>query len=258
MKIYIAGPMTGIPHYNFPAFDKATEMLRSRGHDVSSPADMDRTAGFDAMDLPEDSDWGFIPEGFDIDACLVRDIDAIRWSDAVYLLPGWEDSVGCKMEKAVAEFLRKKIIFAGEPGDLLFDPFPKGQTTETLPCLVNAEGTPVAQAVMRDGEPVFWDTSQAPMPGPLPENSAERKTYPLSTGLMRYFPRALAAVAHHSYVNNEKHNPSEPVHWSRGKSDDHADCLLRHMLDGDLVAVAWRALAQLEIALEGAAEEKRT
>ena len=88
----------------------------------------------------------------------------------------------------------------------------------------------------------------------LPGDSAERKTYPLYRGLFRYFPRALAAVAHHSYVNNEKHNPGEPVHWDRAKSPDEEDALLRHILDGEWVAVAWRALAKLEKELEERSE----
>ena len=92
------------------------------------------------------------------------------------------------------------------------------------------------------------------MNGPLPTDSNERKTYPMYSGLLRYFPRALAAVAHHSFVNNEKHNPGEPLHWSRDKSSDHADCIPRHMIEGEWVAVAWRALAKLEIVLEGDTE----
>lgn len=84
----------------------------------------------------------------------------------------------------------------------------------------------------------------------LPASSEARKTYPLYRGLFRYFPRALAAVAHLSHEANATHNPGEPLHWSREKSSDHADCLLRHVLEGDWVAVAWRALAQLEITLE--------
>ncbi len=87
----------------------------------------------------------------------------------------------------------------------------------------------------------------------LPTDSAERKTYPLYRGLFKYFPRALAAIAHHSWANNEKHNPGEPVHWSREKSSDHEDCLLRHVLEEDWEAVAWRALAKLELELEAKA-----
>jgi hypothetical protein len=86
--------------------------------------------------------------------------------------------------------------------------------------------------------------------GPLPTGSAERKTYPLYRGLFVYFPRALAAVAHHSFIGNEKHNPGTPLHWDRAKSSDEEDALLRHVLEGDWEAVAWRALAKLEKVLE--------
>lgn len=65
----------------------------------------------------------------------------------------------------------------------------------------------------------------------LPTDSAERKEYPLFRGLLRYFPAALAGVARHSKLGNDKHNPGEEMHHSRGKSADHPDCIVRHMLD---------------------------
>ena len=93
----------------------------------------------------------------------------------------------------------------------------------------------------------------------LTTGSAERKAVPLATGLLDYFPDALAEVARLSKIGNDKHNPGEPLHWSREKSDDHADCIIRHMLDRGTVdtdgilhdaKVAWRALAQLQLAIE--------
>lgn len=89
-------------------------------------------------------------------------------------------------------------------------------------------------------------------------DSATRKTYPLARGLLDYFPDALAEVAKVSYIGNEKHNPGEPMHHARGKSMDHADCIVRHLVgrggfDGDLresAALAWRALALLQEELE--------
>lgn len=87
-----------------------------------------------------------------------------------------------------------------------------------------------------------------------------RKETPVFRGFMDYFPDAIMAVARHSFLANEKHNPGEPLHWSKGKSNDHLDCLARHMLDtgtfdeefGDLhdVAIAWRALANLQTIIE--------
>ncbi len=92
-------------------------------------------------------------------------------------------------------------------------------------------------------------------------SSVERKKYPMAVGLMDYFPDALAYIAHVSYLGNEKHNPGQPTHWARGKSMDHADCILRHhqergTLDPEGVrhsgGMAWRALALLQEELEAA------
>lgn len=90
-------------------------------------------------------------------------------------------------------------------------------------------------------------------------SSAERKEVAVARGLFAYFPDALALVARHSVRSNEKHNPGQPVHWSREKSSDHEDCIARHSLsvavdpdalDGDvphIVCRAWRALAALQL-----------
>ena len=88
--------------------------------------------------------------------------------------------------------------------------------------------------------------------------SDERKRYPMCAGLFDYFPDACAAVANVSFEGNEKHNPGEPLHWARGKSMDHADCIARHLtqrggFDGKIrhsAALAWRALALLQEELE--------
>lgn len=96
-------------------------------------------------------------------------------------------------------------------------------------------------------------------PAGLPVASAARKATPMCTGLLDYFPAALAAVAAHSKAGNDKHNPGEPLHHARGKSMDHADCIIRHLasrgtIDPDgtrhSAALAWRALALLQEELE--------
>jgi len=98
-------------------------------------------------------------------------------------------------------------------------------------------------------------------PPALPSGSAERKGIPLATGCLYYFPAALAEVARLSKAGNDKHNPGQPLHHARGKSTDHADCIIRHQIDvgtidpdtgfDHAVMVAWRALAQLQEILEG-------
>ncbi len=105
------------------------------------------------------------------------------------------------------------------------------------------------------------------------DDSAERKEFPMARGLLDYFPAALAAVSRVSEIGNLKHNPGEDMHHARGKSMDHADCILRHLADrgtmDDVVVlsadgndttyrvphsayVAWRALAMLQEELEAA------
>ena len=95
----------------------------------------------------------------------------------------------------------------------------------------------------------------------LPVNAQLRKGIPLQTGLFDYFPDALVAVAVLSRIGNDQHNPGEPLHWSRDKSMDHGDTLLRHQMQHGLVdddrvrhstKVAWRSLAQLQLELEAA------
>ncbi len=98
----------------------------------------------------------------------------------------------------------------------------------------------------------------------LPTDSTERKEIPIFSGFIVYFPDAIAAVASHSFVNNEKHNPGEPLHWARDKSTDQLDALARHltelgMLEANpeimgkielLKAIVWRSLAELQQTIE--------
>ena len=108
----------------------------------------------------------------------------------------------------------------------------------------------------------------------LPTDSAERKEYPMFEGCLAYFPAALAGVSKHSKMGNDKHNPGELLHHARGKSMDHKDCIVRHLVDiGDIEArilrraeadpkvvatlldeanaLAWRALALSQELHEG-------
>ena len=95
----------------------------------------------------------------------------------------------------------------------------------------------------------------------LPKDDAARKALTIVAGVLDYFPDALAAVAEVSRIGNEQHNPGQPLHWSRGKSSNHAESLVHHLferggLDTDgarhSAKVAWRALAMLQEELEAA------
>lgn len=75
----------------------------------------------------------------------------------------------------------------------------------------------------------------------LSTDSNERKNIPLLSGCFKYFPAALAGVSNLSKLGNDKHNPGQPLHHARGKSMDHGDCILRHLMDAeDLLAAASR------------------
>lgn len=65
----------------------------------------------------------------------------------------------------------------------------------------------------------------------LPTDSTDRKGVPMASGVLAYFPATLVEVARISKAGNDKHNPGQPLHWARGKSNDHADCILRHLTD---------------------------
>lgn len=95
----------------------------------------------------------------------------------------------------------------------------------------------------------------------LPTDAKERKRLPVMTGVLDYFPLAICAVAELSLKGNEQHNGGQPLHWARGKSMDHADTAVRHLmergtLDTDGVRhtakAAWRCLAELQEELEAA------
>lgn len=95
-------------------------------------------------------------------------------------------------------------------------------------------------------------------------DAVTRKGFPLWAGCMMYFPDALLAVAEHSRKANDKHNPGQPLHWSKHKSTDHADCAARHLQDMGadwdaidaefntyhITAAAWRTLAALQTVID--------
>jgi Domain of unknown function (DUF4406) len=96
MKVYIAGPMTGLPQNNFPAFDEAARRLREQGYEVVSPAELDDPADRDLAlkDLPATKTWGDF---------LARDVKLIADTGigAIVLLPGWDKSRGARLEATV-------------------------------------------------------------------------------------------------------------------------------------------------------------
>lgn len=106
MKVYIAGPMRGYAEYNFPAFMEAEKDLLARGHEVVNPARTDLENGFDPTRSLEEQGSPTIKD------FMRRDIPLVLECDALYLLAGWEDSEGAKIERHIAFAVGMPILYA--------------------------------------------------------------------------------------------------------------------------------------------------
>lgn len=115
MRVYIAGPMTGLPLFNFPAFDYARDQWRDAGWEVVSPADLTRTLWrerFEAEFDPASTDPA-ISAGGDIYRDFLReDLREIVTCDAIALLPGWRASRGVAVELTVARAMKCRVYDA--------------------------------------------------------------------------------------------------------------------------------------------------
>lgn len=110
--VYLAGPMRGIPYFNFPAFHEAAARLRGMGYAVFNPAERDEAAhGKGVSDSPT-GNLDDIKVGFSLREALAADTQYIcLTADAIALLPGWEKSRGAQAEKALADALGHEVIY---------------------------------------------------------------------------------------------------------------------------------------------------
>lgn len=92
--VYIAGPMTGLPEYNFPAFNEAAEMLRMHGKTVYNPAEHGLINGATWADY------------------MRFDVGNLVKCESIYLLPGWSQSRGARTERKLAIKLGIEVLFA--------------------------------------------------------------------------------------------------------------------------------------------------
>ena len=106
MKVYLAGPMRGIPEFNFPAFHAGAARLRAAGHFVFCPAERDiEKTGVDISkgNATGDNALAEAQHGFNLREALKDDLVFICLeADAIALLPGWENSKGVQAERATA------------------------------------------------------------------------------------------------------------------------------------------------------------
>lgn len=93
----------------------------------------------------------------------------------------------------------------------------------------------------------------------MEKNKQKRKQLPVYSGVLKYFPDAIAEVSKVSRAGNEQHHPDKPLHWDRSKSTDELDALTRHLLEAGKLdtdgirhsaKIAWRALANLQKEIE--------
>lgn len=103
MRYYLAGPMTGIPQFNFPLFHKAAAELRANGYDIVSPAELDSPAVAKAAMASTDGALGSgVIAGETWGEILARDVQVVADKvDGVVFLPNWHKSRGAKLEAFV-------------------------------------------------------------------------------------------------------------------------------------------------------------
>lgn len=121
LHIYLAGPMRGLPEFNFPAFAEGTARLIARGHNVFSPAQRDLDTGFDPTGMDGNEDLSEL--GFDLRHALGADTHWIcKTADCVVVLEGWEMSAGANAECMLARALGLPVY---ELDDFLSVPYGK-------------------------------------------------------------------------------------------------------------------------------------
>ena len=140
---YLAGPMRGLKEFGFPAFRRATKILRDRGYTIVSPHEMDEAAGYDWSGFTGHEDLAEF--NFNLTERLTEDIHAIGAMDAVILLDGWSNSSGARAEASFAWAVGKPV-YLFEEGNRI-----NGFTNRLLPI---SKGLLISIAC---GDPVEWE-----------------------------------------------------------------------------------------------------
>lgn len=125
MKLYVAGPMSGIPQFNFPAFFAAGDKLRELGYEVVNPAELDDEEDKGAAMKSKDGKLGTGTGGIDKTwgDFLMRDVKLIAdIVDGICVLPNWHKSRGARLETFCALQVQKPVFFLDEGEVHLFDP----------------------------------------------------------------------------------------------------------------------------------------
>lgn len=109
MILYIAGPMTGIRHFNLPAFFKAQEQLEAAGYGTINPSESDSPEVQRACLASEKGDWADLSPGASLHEIIRQNVDDVLSSDGLCVLPGSSLSAGALFEIALAERINLPI-----------------------------------------------------------------------------------------------------------------------------------------------------
>lgn len=96
-RLYLAGPMSGLPDFNYPAFHAQAARLRAIGWQVENPAE---------NPAPACGSWG---------AYMRLAIAQLVQCDSIWLLPGWQDSRGARIEHDLATALGMTVLYESAP-----------------------------------------------------------------------------------------------------------------------------------------------
>ncbi|WP_181799332.1 DUF4406 domain-containing protein [Kitasatospora acidiphila] len=91
--VYISGPMRGLPNFNYDLFNSVADSLRQSGMVVLNPAE-----NFDGDQSREISEY------------IRADVQMLLKASMIFLLPGWQDSEGARLEYLVAKALGLEIV----------------------------------------------------------------------------------------------------------------------------------------------------
>lgn len=101
--IYIAGPMTGYPEYNWPMFKRVTEYFRGQGMKVVCPTEN-----------------GSIPDVTHYQECIKNSLRTLIEANTIAMLPGWLGSKGAMIEAKLAVAMGYKTYLITEHSDKFF------------------------------------------------------------------------------------------------------------------------------------------
>ena len=93
MRAYLAGPMSGLPELNFPAFHREAAYFRERGYEVVNPAEINTDTTMAWAD------------------CMRKDIAELVTCDSILMMPGWEKSKGASLEHHIARSLELRVVY---------------------------------------------------------------------------------------------------------------------------------------------------